>query len=222
MAGGRAPPRVRVPLHACCPAPNEAAVLHPAPPRGARPAKLADVDILPCVTGDSRGTLRALTVGDQWHARLVETQSLVPAGKNAPPVFTGNHCKGSLFRDGTALITPALTEAAGRDRPRHPDFHFGRFDARFTTRAELRRGTGFTLIEINGAGSEPTHIWDPAVPAWRIWTDQLAHQRIGSARHCARGAECRACRHVGGAAAEAPDGELSGARPRGTGCSFLV
>jgi hypothetical protein len=41
-----------------------------------------------------------------------------------------------------------------------PDFYFGRFDVRFGSIGELQQGRGFTIIEVNGAGSEATHIWD--------------------------------------------------------------
>ena len=41
-----------------------------------------------------------------------------------------------------------------------PDYHFGRFDVRFPTTADLMRGERLTIIEINGAGSEAIHIWD--------------------------------------------------------------
>ncbi len=31
------------------------------------------------------------------------------------------------------------------------------------------------IIEVNGAGAEATHIWDPSTSLWRIWRDQLEH-----------------------------------------------
>ena len=60
-----------------------------------------------------------------------------------------------------ALVTPALTDAIERLARAMPDFFFGRIDVRFASAASLRQGTGFQVIEINGVGSEATHIWDP-------------------------------------------------------------
>ena len=41
-----------------------------------------------------------------------------------------------------------------------PGFFFGRFDIRFSDLEAMRRGEEFTIIEINGASGEATHIWD--------------------------------------------------------------
>ncbi len=41
-----------------------------------------------------------------------------------------------------------------------PEFYFGRFDVRYDSLEDLRAGRNFWLIEVNGAGSESTHIWD--------------------------------------------------------------
>jgi len=49
----------------------------------------------------------------------------------------------------------------------------------------LRRGTGFQVIEINGVGSEATHIWDPRTKLLDAWRTQFFHYgaafRIGAA-----------------------------------------
>lgn len=41
-----------------------------------------------------------------------------------------------------------------------PGFYFGRFDLRSASVDDLRAGR-FTIIELNGVTSEPTHIYDP-------------------------------------------------------------
>ena len=47
------------------------------------------------------------------------------------------------------------------------------------------RGRGFAIIEINGVGSEATHIWDPATTLLAAYRAQFAHYaaafRIGAA-----------------------------------------
>ena len=42
-----------------------------------------------------------------------------------------------------------------------PDFYFGRLDIRYESRELLEQGKSFSIMEVNGAGSEPTHIYDP-------------------------------------------------------------
>jgi hypothetical protein len=175
--------------------PNEAGIFyvrHPDEPRG----RITSVTIKkpPVVVGDGRSTLRDLIMADErarfvphlYLDRLVEKLSSVPEqGENVHLVFVGNHCKGSLFSDGRTLVTPALTEAIDRLARSMPDFFFGRIDVRFTSTVSLRRGVGFPVIEINGAGSEATHVWDPSTKLLDAWRAQFFHYgaafRIGAA-----------------------------------------
>jgi hypothetical protein len=155
----------------------------------------------PLVIGDGKSALRALIERDPRHGKLkhlylsrLEGQlDRVPGrGERVRLVFSGNHCKGSIFRNGAAEITPALTariEAIARSMP---DFHFGRIDVRYADLASLREGLDFSVIEINGVGSEATHIWDPETPLREVFGAQFKHYaetfRIGAAMR-ARGAK---------------------------------
>ncbi len=52
---------------------------------------------------------------------------------------------------------------------------------------ELKAGKNFTIIELNGAGSEPTHIYDPAHSVFFAWKEIARHlallYRISVANH---------------------------------------
>jgi hypothetical protein len=153
----------------------------------------------PVVVGDGRSTLRALILADPragrvpelYLPRLAPRLAEVPRqGETVRLVFVGNHCKGSIFRDGTGHVTPALIAAVERLARALPDFHFGRVDVRFASPAALARGEGFRVIELNGTGSEATHVWDPRVGLLDAWRAQFFHYgeawRIGAANR-ARG-----------------------------------
>ncbi len=101
----------------------------------------------------------------------------MPEGETVRLVFAGNHCKGSLFHDGTALATDALRTTIDTVCRSLPDFHFGRVDLRYRDLASLRRGEGFRIIEINGIGSEATHIWDPRTTLRSAYRAQFEHYR---------------------------------------------
>ena len=76
--------------------------------------------------------------------------------------FAGNHCQGTMFSDGADLITPQLTEAITTlALGFRGGFDYGRFDVRFTSDEALRRGEGFTILELNGLTSESTNLYDP-------------------------------------------------------------
>jgi hypothetical protein len=175
--------------------PNEAGIFyirHPGDPIG----RITSLTLKhpPVVVGDGRSTLRALILADD-RARLVphlylqrlqdKLDRVPPQGQSIQLVFVGNHCKGAIFEDGGDLVTPALTAAIDRLARALPEFHFGRIDVRFASLASLRRGTGFRVIEINGVGSEATHIWDPNTRLLDAWRTQFFHYgaafRIGAA-----------------------------------------
>jgi hypothetical protein len=140
----------------------------------------------PVVVGDGQRTLEALVRDDPRAGRIAHMylprlgarrHSVPAAGERVRLVMVGNHCKGAIFRDGAHEITPALTRAVDSIARAIPDFHFGRLDARFASLAALRRGEGFTIIEINGVGSEATHVWDARTRLRDAWADQLFHYR---------------------------------------------
>lgn len=75
--------------------------------------------------------------------------------------IAGNHCQGTLFRDGSHLLTPALERAIDRVAQSFDGFYFGRFDVRYTDVERFKAGEDFTVIELNGVTSESTNIYDP-------------------------------------------------------------
>ena len=141
----------------------------------------------PYVYGDGRRTLRELILQDERagqvpHLYLKRHESrldTVPAkGEAIRLAFAGSHSRGAIFRNGTDLVTPAMEarfEAIARSLP---EFYFGRFDIRFADFAALQAGTGFTIVEANGAGAESTHIWDRKTTLWRAWADLMHQYRL--------------------------------------------
>lgn len=189
------PPGETVVLQGYVSDPNEAGIFYVRHPHE-KQGRITSMTIKkpPVVIGDGRSTLRALIMADErarlvphlYMPRLADRLESVPLqGETVPLVFVGNHCKGSIFEDGRGLVTPALTEAIERLARSMPDFFFGRIDVRFESVAQLRRGEGFKVIEINGVGSEATHVWDPRTRLLDAWRTQFFHYgatfRIGAA-----------------------------------------
>jgi hypothetical protein len=140
----------------------------------------------PYVYGDGRRTLRELILADpragrvphlylQRHAARLD--SVPAAGTPIRLAFAGSHSRGAIFRDGSHLVTPAMEERFEAIARRLPEFHFGRFDVRFADFAQLQRGEGFTIVEVNGAGAESTHIWDRKTSLWKAWRDLMRQYR---------------------------------------------
>lgn len=98
-----------------------------------------------------------------------ETLNLVPYG---------NHVRGSKFTDVSHWINENLTQTINTICLQIPDFHFGRLDIMFKSREDLEQGKNFSIIELNGAGSEPTHIYDPKHSIFFAWKEIIRHYNI--------------------------------------------
>lgn len=153
----------------------------------------------PHVIGDGRRSLRTLIEDDPRAGRLAHLylkrhvarlDSVPAAGEAIRLAFAGSHSRGAIFRDGTHLVTPEMEARFDAIAQALPEFHFGRFDVRFDRFADVQQGRGFTILEINGAGAESTHIWDRRTSLLKAWRDLMRQYRwlfaIGAANR-ARG-----------------------------------
>lgn len=100
---------------------------------------------------------------------------VLPNGEVMLLADIGNHARGSHFINAASNITPALTQTIDTFCKQFPGFYFGRIDIRFQTWAALEQGQHFAVIEVNGSGSEPTHIYDPNNSLWYIWKEICKH-----------------------------------------------
>lgn len=107
---------------------------------------------------DKRGIMYLPSLENMHRDKLDE---ILPAGLEKIVSPFGNHARGSMFLDFSDKIDPALTEVVDAFSHRIPGFYFGRFDIRFASWEDLRAGKNFVIIELNGAGAEPTHMYDP-------------------------------------------------------------
>ncbi|OYV39749.1 MAG: D-alanine--D-alanine ligase [Acidocella sp. 20-61-6] len=167
-------------------------IRHPGEPRG----RITSVTLKypPTVVGDGIRSLRALVLADprlNAVSRLLlpklgaKADRIPPMGEVVRLVFVGNHCRGSTFKDGLDIVTPALAARIDEIARDMPDLHFSRIDLRYQSLEQLRAGTGFKIIEFNGSGSEATHIWDPRMTIRAAYATQFFHYgesfRIGAA-----------------------------------------
>lgn len=73
----------------------------------------------------------------------------------------GNHARGSTFYDSSHRAGEKLNAVIDRLSQSIPGFYYGRYDIKFNSWEELENGLNYKVIELNGAFSEPTHIYDP-------------------------------------------------------------
>ena len=125
--------------------------------------------LFPVITGDGISKVselvwadaRARFMADKYLQRFGARQDEVPAaGTELKLVESGNHAQGCVFRDGMRLCTPALTDRIDEISQKLTGFFIGRYDVRFAREEDLRAGKNFQIIELNGASSEATSIYD--------------------------------------------------------------
>ena len=136
------------------------------------------------VTGDGKSTLRDLVMQDKraimYIASVEEMHggnlAIVPkAGERFILSHIGNHARGALFLDETGLADAQLNDTIDRISKRIPEFYFGRLDIRYRDWEALKRGEDFVMLEVNGAGAEPTHMYDPRHSIFWAWREIIRH-----------------------------------------------
>jgi membrane protein DedA with SNARE-associated domain len=134
--------------------------------------------VFPAVTGDGRSTLVELIWGHPRYRMQAATflarhaadaGRVLADGEHFALALAGNHCQGTLFRDGGHRITPELERAVDAIARSFDGFFIGRFDVRYADPEEFKAGRGFAVVELNGVTSEATNLYDPSWPLWRAY-----------------------------------------------------
>lgn len=138
----------------------------------------------PWIAGDGQSTLATLVKthpryrlqADVFLARhATQADRILGDGEPFRLAQAGNHAQGTEFRDGRALLTPALEARVDEIARAMDGFYFGRFDVRYRDREAFMAGTDLAIVELNGVTSEATHVYDPAGRLWSAWAT-LARQ----------------------------------------------
>jgi membrane protein DedA with SNARE-associated domain len=125
--------------------------------------------IFPIIAGDGIHTVEELIRADSRAALMARTylrrfgscrDDVLAAGEILKLVETGNHAQGCIFRDGMHLNTSALECAIDEISRKLPGFFIGRYDIRYQSEEDFKQGRNFQIVELNGATSEATSIYD--------------------------------------------------------------
>ena len=161
------------------PGPGEAGIFyyrHPGEPRGRIFAMTEK--LFPTLTGDGAHTIeeliwrdsRARFMAKKYLKRLGPRSSDVPAaGETIKLVESGNHAQGCIFRDGMRLWSQELEDRIDAISQKVHGFFIGRYDVRYSSEEDLRSGRSFQIIELNGASSEATNIYDARNTLWSAY-----------------------------------------------------
>jgi hypothetical protein len=137
------------------------------------------------VTGDGKTSLRELILSKdraklQWEALQEkfndQLDDVLPLGKSLELISIGNHARGTKFLDGSHLINEKLTAEIDNVSRQVDGFYYGRFDLRCHSVEDLYAGR-FWVMELNGCGAEPAHIYHPGFSLWQAQKVLFNHWR---------------------------------------------
>lgn len=139
------------------------------------------------VMGDGKSSIKELLLQskryilqmDALQQLCADKMNIVLAAKEELVLVPfGNHARGSLFLDASHWIDEKLTQSMNKICSQINGFYYGRMDIKYESLELLKQGKNFSIIELNGAGSEPTHIYDPKHSIFFAWKEIIRHWKM--------------------------------------------
>lgn len=136
------------------------------------------------ITGNGRDSMMQLIKNNpRSFSQLAQLQKMYGADLNTilskeekfVLVPYGSHTRGAKFLDFSDKINEQLQQSFNQICTQVSGFYFGRLDIRYLNFEDLCAGKNFSIIEINGAGAEPTHIYDPKHGIFFAWKEIVKH-----------------------------------------------
>lgn len=121
------------------------------------------------VVGDGQSTLlmliqqnkRTQSRLEEMKAKHIDSLALViPAGEKYYLSYAGNHNRGARFVNLYNEIDEQLHNTFDEISNDCKTFFYGRYDLKCRSLADLKAGKNILILEFNGAGAEPNHIYD--------------------------------------------------------------
>lgn len=107
---------------------------------------------------------------EQWY-------QVLPAGRKMMLEPIGNHCRGTKFLNKNHMIDEKIQAVMSGILSSMPDIYYGRFDMKISSWEDLSKGNGIQILEFNGTGSDPAHIYSPGYSLISAYRDIAMHWR---------------------------------------------
>ena len=89
--------------------------------------------------------------------------------------YAGNHNRGAHFTNLHNEIDEDLQNVFDELSHYTDKFFYGRYDIKTTSIEDLKKGKNFLILEFNGCGAEPNHIYDCGMSIWKAYGVILTH-----------------------------------------------
>jgi len=91
--------------------------------------------------------------------------------------YAGNHNRGAHFTNLYKEIDEQLLSVFDSISHYNGQFFYGRYDIKTTSIDDLKQGKNFLILEYNGCGAEPNHIYDCGMGLFAAYAELLKHWR---------------------------------------------
>ena len=121
------------------------------------------------VKGDGRSTLRKLIEehpkafmieAEQKHKQKEKLDEIIPENDIYLLNELGNHNRGARFINLQDKVDDELLQVFDEISLYSKHFYYGRYDIKTSSIEDLKAGKNISILEFNGVGSEPNHIYD--------------------------------------------------------------
>lgn len=154
---------------------------HPAEQKG-KVSGFIDKELLQ-VKGDGQSTLKELValhprakfrMEEMEHRHGHRFDRIIPAGEIFYLSYAGNHNRGAHFTNLHNEINEKMHQVFD-ELSHQTQFFYGRYDIKTTSIDDLKEGKNFSILEFNGCGAEPNHIYDCNMSLWKAYGVILEH-----------------------------------------------
>ncbi|GAB4091756.1 ATP-grasp domain-containing protein [Flaviaesturariibacter terrae] len=137
------------------------------------------------VTGDGSSTLLQL-IEQHPNARFRveemrqkhDVTRVLPAGEKFFLTYAANLNRGGVFYNLHREIDPTLVRLMDGINLYSKEFYYGRYDLKAASLEDLRAGKNFLLLEYNGSGAEPNHVYQQNMTLRAAHREILRHWKV--------------------------------------------
>ena len=139
------------------------------------------------VWGDGKATLRELIErhpqagkrAEEMGRKHEEKLDWIPADRERFVLsYAINRSRGARLRNLSHEADAELTAFFDRLSLHSGSFFWGRYDVKCASLADLKAGKNFSILEYNGAGASPSHIYHCGMTLWQAYAEILRHWKL--------------------------------------------
>jgi hypothetical protein len=107
----------------------------------------------------------------------ISLDRVIPAGDRYILTYAANLNRGAKFTSLDRLIDKDLLKIFDEISHR-ASFYYGRYDIKCQSVEDLKKGKNFTILEFNGSGAEPNHVYNAGFSLFKAYSVFLHHWKV--------------------------------------------